>query len=109
MTREDKSFIRKLQNTAKSELIHIKYRKINNNWFYWAMSPDNKVLFYIKRTCDVSSGRPVFSYVVKDKTRKTTNPEIGAAIFPVLEAEYHRNWLSQKRHIIAGQQSKVYA
>jgi hypothetical protein len=106
MTREDKNLVKKLKNIIANQTTQFKYRKVNNLEFYWAMSETGKPLFYIKRTCDVSSGHPVFSYVIKYQGKKTTNKAIGDGIFPLMEFGYHKNWLKAKGKIIAQQKAK---
>ena len=97
MNRSDKNLIKTLKNIATSSLTNIKFRKIDNAWWYWAMNAEGKQIFCIKRTCNVSSGHPVFDYVVKYQGAKTTDKNIGAKIFPLMEFEYNRNWLNTKR------------
>lgn len=103
MTREDSNLIRTLQNIANSPIIGIKFRKIDNASWYWAMTQTGKVRFFIKRVCDVSSGHPVFSYVIKYNNTKTTGANIGDAVFPEMASAYHKNWLKTKQNIIARQ------
>ena len=106
MTREDKNLVKKLKNIIANPTTQFKYRKINNLSFYWAMSETGKPLFYIKRTCDISSGHPVFSYIIKHQGQKVTDKTIGAGIFALMEFGYHKNWLKAKSKIIAEQKAK---
>lgn len=97
MKRDDKVFIKNLQNTSANLNNKIKFRQIDNNWWYFVLNKDGKQEFRIKRTCNISSGHPVFAYIVKTKTKGTTDNDIGKVIFASLESEYHKRFIQKHK------------